>query len=90
MTPHISSEQHEHGGGIDSPARTAALAMVDKYQNELRGALYSPHNNISAIHCAIMECEARMEEISKYSYREHYMQRMEEIESILTELQKLR
>lgn len=46
-------------------AAQEAKELVEKFQSELSGALYSPYNNISAKQCALISLQREKELLAK-------------------------
>lgn len=71
----------------------ASKELVEKFQNELSGALYSPYNNVSAKQCAIIAMETAEKFLTEYGLESEQLQNMDSFfrytKSIKSEILKM-
>lgn len=88
----MTSIKQRHLEAIESKnPKEMAEELIERFQYELAGALYSPHNNISAKQCAIIAVEEiikactksnpKYEETSYWHPIDFYKQVLEELKS---------
>ena len=57
-----------------------AKELVEKFADELRGALYSPHNSVSPKQCAIIHCDLMIKRLPSESH--YYTTLKQKIEAL--------
>lgn len=64
-----------------------AKELIEKFRNELSGALYSPHNDVSAKQCALICVDEIIKEIPVYPAEQKY-EKIEFWQSVKSAIEK--